>query len=66
MLNLPYFLDFGKWDLVCNVEFGLGDPTLVGSHPWSWQLDGLSKILSRSWQDCFLHVILLLCAFAMI
>ena len=47
----------GEWDLVLASEtsslstrvkeFGLGNPTLVGAGPGSWQLDGLAKILAR-------------------
>ena len=57
MVILPYTLLFGKWDLVLasetsslstrGIEFGLGGPTLVGSHAGSWQLDGLAKVLTR-------------------
>ena len=29
------------------IEFVLGGPTLAGSYPESWQLEGLAKILAR-------------------
>ena len=44
------------------IEFGLGNPTLVGVCPGSWQLDGLAKILARE----FLHGCFLLWVFAIV
>ena len=48
------FLDFGKWDLMCEYHHcrnGQRGPTLVGhTHgPASWK--GLAYILPRLWQD---------------